>query len=86
MAKSKKTETPPVPRVESMLAYMAVGVIGFSILIIGVLLFAYATGTKTLPVLLPLLPFIGLPIGMLLIIALVIVGGIRRAKEANKTE
>ncbi len=86
MAKTKKTEIPPVPRIESLLAYMAVGVIGFSILIIGVLLVAYATGVKTLPTLLPLLPFIGLPIGMLLIIALVIVGVIRRSKEANKNQ
>ena len=55
---------------------MAVGVIGF-------LLFAYATGMKSLPALLPLLPFIGLPIGMLLIIALVIVSFRRRAREAK---
>ena len=86
MAKTKKNENPPVPRIESLLAYMAVGVIGFSILIIGVLLVAYATGVKSLPTLLPLLPFIGLPIGMLLIIALVIVGVIRRSKEANKNQ
>jgi hypothetical protein len=86
MAKTKKTENPPVPGIESLLAYMAVGVIGFSILIIGVLLVAYATGVKSLPTLLPLLPFIGLPIGMLLIIALVIVGVIRRSKEANKNQ
>jgi ABC-type multidrug transport system permease subunit len=86
MAKTKKSAAAPVPRLESVLAYMAVGVIAFSILIIGVLLVAYATGVTTLPTLLPLLPFIGLPIGMLLIIALVIVGVIRRSKEANNTK
>jgi len=86
MAKTKKPESTPVPRLESVLAYMAVGVIAFSILIIGVLLVAYATGVKTLPTLLPLLPFIGLPIGMLFIIALVIVGVIRRSKEANNSK
>jgi ABC-type multidrug transport system permease subunit len=86
MAKTKKSAEAPVPRLESVLAYMAVGVIAFSILIIGVLLVAYATGVTTLPTLLPLLPFIGLPIGMLLIIALVIVGVIRRSKEANNTK
>ena len=66
-----------------MLAYMAIGVIGLSLIIIAVLLIAYATGTQTLPVLLPLLPFIGLPVGMLLIIALALVGGRRRRREGN---
>lgn len=84
MAKSKKPESAPVPRLESVLAYMAVGVIGFSILIIGVLLVAYATGVQSLPTLLPLLPFIGLPIGMVLIITLAVIGAIRRSKEATK--
>ena len=79
-------KTPPAnnaSRAENVLAFMAVGVIGFSILIIGFLLFAYATGLKSLPVLLPLLPLIGLPLGMLLIIALVIVSIRRRAREAK---
>jgi len=83
MATIKKSGSNPPPRTESVLAFMAVGVIGFSILIIGFLLFAYATGIKSLPVLLPLIPFIGLPIGMLLIIALVIVSVRRRSREAK---
>jgi uncharacterized RDD family membrane protein YckC len=83
MATIKKPGAKPTPRIENVLAFMAVGVIGFSILIIAFLLFAYATGMKSLPVLLPLLPFIGLPIGMLLIIALVIVSVLRRAREAK---
>lgn len=83
MAKPKKAPPAPGSKAESVLAYMATGVIGFSLLIIGVLLVAYATGTKSLPVLLPLLPFIGLPLGMLLIIALVIVNIRRRARESK---
>ncbi len=66
-----------------MLAFMAIGVIGLSLLTIAALLIAYATGVTSLPVLLPLLPFIGLPIGMLLIIALAIVGAKRRKREGN---
>jgi hypothetical protein len=83
MATPKKSPANNASRAENVLAFMAVGVIGFSILIIGFLLFAYATGMKSLPALLPLLPFIGLPIGMLLIIALVIVSFRRRAREAK---
>lgn len=83
MAKPKNIEPNPASRLENVLAYMAVGVIGFSILIIGVLLWAYAVGVKTLPTLLPLLPFIGLPLGMLLIIALVVVSLRRRNRESK---
>jgi uncharacterized RDD family membrane protein YckC len=82
MANSKKPASNPTPRLESILAFMAVGVIGFSILIIGYLLFAYATNMRSMPVLLPLIPFIGLPVGMLLIITLVIVSVRRRNREA----
>ena len=66
-----------------MLAFMAIGVIGLSLVTIAVLLIAYARGATSLPVLLPLLPFIGLPIGMVLIIALAIVGANRRKREGN---
>ncbi|CAB4532360.1 unannotated protein [freshwater metagenome] len=66
-----------------MLAFMAIGVIGLSLVTIAVLLIAYAMGATSLPVLLPLLPFIGLPIGMVLIIALAIVGANRRKREGN---
>jgi hypothetical protein len=83
MAKPNNVPAATGSKAESVLAYMATGVIGFSLLIIGVLLFAYATGIKSLPVLLPLLPFIGLPLGMLLIIALVIVSIRRRTRESK---
>ena len=66
-----------------MLAFMAIGVIGLSLVTIAVLLIAYAMGATSLPVLLPLLPFIGLPIGMVLIIPLAIVGANRRKREGN---
>ena len=81
MAKPK--ETSATSRAENVLAFMAIGVIGLSLLTIAALLIAYAVGATSLPVLLPLLPFIGLPIGMLLIIALAIVGANRRKREGN---
>lgn len=81
MAKPQDPST--TSRAENVLAFMAIGVIGLSLLTIAALLIAYATGVTSLPVLLPLLPFIGLPIGMLLIIALAIVGANRRKREGN---
>ncbi|MEY4503312.1 MAG: hypothetical protein RLZZ576_566 [Actinomycetota bacterium] len=81
MAKPQEPST--TSRAENVLAFMAIGVIGLSLLTIAALLIAYATGVTSLPVLLPLLPFIGLPIGMLLIIALAIVGANRRKREGN---
>ena len=81
MAKPQEPST--TSRDENVLAFMAIGVIGLSLLTIAALLIAYATGVTSLPVLLPLLPFIGLPIGMLLIIALAIVGAKRRKREGN---
>ncbi len=83
MANSKKPASDPAGRLESVLAFMAVGVIGFSILIIGYLLFAYATNIRSMPALLPLIPFIGLPIGIILIITLVLVSLRRRNREAK---
>lgn len=81
MAKPQEPST--TSRAENVLAFMAIGVIGLSLLTIAALLIAYATGVTSLPVLLPLLTFIGLPIGMLLIIALAIVGANRRKREGN---
>jgi len=81
MAKPQEPST--TSRAENVLAFMAIGVIGISLLTIAALLIAYATGVTSLPVLLPLLPFIGLPIGMLLIISLAIVGANRRKREGN---
>ena len=53
MAKPKEPST--TSRAENVLAFMAIGVIGLSLLTIAVLLIAYAMGATSLPVLLPLL-------------------------------
>ncbi len=68
-------------RLENVLAYMTVGVVGVSILAIITVLIAYFNGFRDLPPLLALIPLIGLPLGMLLIIALVILGAVRRKRS-----
>lgn len=78
MAKSPKTNE---NRLENVLAYMTVGVVGVSILAIVTVLVAYFTGFHDLPPLLALIPLIGLPLGMLLIISLVIIGAVRRKRS-----
>ncbi len=79
---AKKASTPE-NRLENVLAYMAVGVIASSIICIAIVLISYYLGVAQLPVILRLVPLIGLPVGMLLIITLVIVSARRRARESK---
>lgn len=76
-----KATTPNKNRVETTLAYMIVGVVGVSLLTIVVVLAAYAMNYRELPVLLALLPMIGLPVGALLLISLFIVQARNKAKD-----
>ncbi len=70
-------------RVEIVLAAMAVSVIGLSVLSILTTLLLVFFGVTDLPVLLAQLPLIGLPVGFLIIIALLIAAIIRRSREAR---
>ena len=70
-------------RVEIVLAAMAVSVIGLSVLSILTTLALVFFGVTDLPVLLAQLPLIGLPVGFLIIIALLIAAIIRRSGEAR---
>lgn len=70
-------------RVEIVLAAMAVSVIGLSVLSILTTLLLVFFGVSDLPVLLAQLPLIGLPVGFLMIIALLIAAIIRRSREAR---
>jgi hypothetical protein len=74
-------QDPPRPQIETTLAYMAIGVTGVSILSILVTLLISATGSIEIPVILAQLPLIGLPIGFMLIMAMLIVAIIRRSKQ-----
>ena len=78
---SGSTQNPD--RLENILAFMTAGVIGVSVLTIIVVLIAYFVGYHQLPALLALIPLIGLPLGMLLIISLVVVSARRRKREAK---
>ena len=69
------------PQIETTLAYMAVGVIGLSIVSMLITLGLSALGFSNFPVVLAQLPMIGLPIGFLIIVAMLIVSIIRRTKE-----
>jgi hypothetical protein len=70
-------------RVEIILAAMAVSVIGLSVLSILTTLLLVFFGVTDLPVLLAQLPLIGLPVGFLIIIALLIAAIVRRSREAR---
>jgi len=76
-----KPNEPQKSRVETSLAFMMAGVIGVSILAILVVLVAYLLNFTKLPPVLALMPMIGLPLGALLMIALVITQARSRAKE-----
>ena len=78
MAENSKKRSPEV-----IIGAMAVGVIGLSILSMLATLIMVFIGVKDLPVVLAQLPLIGLPVGFLLIIALLIAAIIRRRKETE---
>jgi hypothetical protein len=77
MAKPTK---PQKNRIENILAFMMAGVIGISVLAILLMLIS-ALFKFALPALFALLPMIGLPLGALIMIALIIVQARNRAKE-----
>lgn len=68
------------PQIEVTLAYMAVGVIGSSILAILITLLLTLFNVSNIPVLLAQLPLIGLPIGFLIIVILLITSIVTRTK------
>jgi hypothetical protein len=69
------------PQIETTLAYMAVGVIGVSIIFMLLTLGLSAFGLNSFPVIFAQLPLIGLPVGFLIIVSMLIVAIIRRTKE-----
>ena len=70
-------------RVEQVLGAMAVGVIGLSVISILTTLLMVFFGVENLPVILAQLPLIGLPVGFLIIIAMLVAAIIRRSREAR---
>jgi uncharacterized Tic20 family protein len=74
-------QSPQRPQIETILAYMAVGVTAVSILSILATLLITATGAAEIPVIFAQLPLVGLPIGFVLIMAMLIVAIVRRSKQ-----
>lgn len=74
-------------RGERVLAFMVASAVGLSILAFLAIIIGTAAGVKNFgegawPVVF-ILPLIGLPIGLVLIIALIVVSGLRRGREAR---
>jgi hypothetical protein len=86
MANAKKTSVNKKPialrenRGENILAFMTAGVIGVSILTMLVTLALLGVGVKVAPVV-GVVPVVGLPVGVLLMIALLITNVIRKSRE-----
>jgi hypothetical protein len=86
MANAKKTPGTKKPialrenRGENILAFMTAGVIGVSILTMLVTLALLGVGVKVPPVV-GVVPVVGLPIGVLLMISLLITNVIRKSRE-----
>jgi hypothetical protein len=81
-------ENTPVPlnRIERVLAFMVAGVGGLSLLAIIAILIATLLGTNTSEgpwLMIAVLPTLGLPIALVLIIAFAVVSIIRRRRLAN---
>lgn len=69
------------PQLQTTLAYMAVGVIGVSIISMLITLLASLAGISNMPTFLAQLPLIGLPIGFVLIMTLLITAIASRSKK-----
>lgn len=74
-------------RGERILAYMVASAVGLSILAFVAIIIGTATGVRNFgegiwPVVF-VLPLVGLPIGLVLMITLIIVSGLRRGREAK---
>jgi cation transporter-like permease len=71
-------------RLEKILAYMAVGVIGLSVISILVTLISQMFESNGGLVIFRQIPVLGLPLGFILVLVLLFVSMSRRAKEARK--
>jgi hypothetical protein len=71
-------------RVETVLAYMGVGIIGLSLVSIAITLISSYFGLKTNLALFAQIPLIGLPIGFVLVMALLILALRRKGRENKK--
>lgn len=89
MAKSKKNNAKAASaglrenRAENILAFMAAGVIGVSVITMAVSLIFYAMGGAPIQIV-AALPLVGFPIGFILVFILLITAMVRKARENRK--
>jgi hypothetical protein len=81
---NSKQESNP-GRIERMLAYMAAGVIGLSVLSILITLISQMFESNGGLAIFRQIPVIGLPLGFILVLVLLIVSMSRRAKESRNS-
>lgn len=85
MPSNSKSQSESNPsRIEKILAYMAVGVIGLSVVSILITLISQMFESNGGLVIFRQIPVIGLPLGFILVLVLLFVSMSRRAKEARK--
>lgn len=78
-----KSVTGGTVRLENALAIATAVVLGVSVLTLVGVLIAYFIGIHELPAMFGLIPMLGLPLGVLLLITLVVLSSISRKKNAN---
>jgi hypothetical protein len=89
MAKNKQNPVKTVSaglrenRIENVLAFMAAGVIGVSIICMAISLIYYAMGGSPIQII-AALPLVGFPIGFILVFILLITAIVRKARENRK--
>ncbi|MEY4434178.1 MAG: hypothetical protein RIR16_218 [Actinomycetota bacterium] len=84
MAKSQKDSSgnpSGIARAERILAFMAIGVIGISLLSMFVALITALLGVRENLAILAQIPLLGLPFGFVLVLVLLVTSLIRRSKE-----
>jgi len=83
-SKSKEESNPG--RIEQMLAYMAVGVIGLSVLSILITLISQMFESNGGLAIFRQIPIIGLPLGFVMVLVLLVVSMSRRSKENRNSK
>ena len=81
MTKSKQSGP---SRLETTLGFLGVGTIGLSLLCIVITLAGSFFGVTSYLAIFAQIPLIGLPIGFLLVIALLVLASIRKGREAKQ--
>ena len=79
-----KSEPQGPSRVETVLAYMGAGIIGLSLISIVITLVSSFLGAKTNLAVFAQIPLLGMPLGFVLVMALLIVA-LRRKGRENKS-